>query len=66
MNYYTLGSKEAKEVTTKQIKDYYNNDDFEQNDIYDIAVDTDKEDELFGYAEIDNYYSKSKDDDLEL
>lgn len=57
-----IGSKEVKEATTEQIKEYYDNDDFEQDDIYDIAVDTDKEDELFEYADIDKFYSK---DDLE-
>lgn len=52
-----------KEVTINEIKDYYDNDDFDKDDIYDIVKDTDKEDELFDYGDIDNYYSK---DDLEL
>lgn len=56
----------VKEATTSEIKEYYDNEDFEQDDIYDIAKNTTKEDELFEYANIDNYYSKSKDDELEL
>ena len=34
-----------------------------KDDVYDIAIDTTKEEELFDYADIDNYYSKG---DLEL
>ena len=52
-----------KEATTNEIKDYYDNKDFDKDDVYDIAKETDKEDELFDYADIDNYYFK---DDLEL
>lgn len=58
-----LGNEKIKEATTSEIKDYYDNEDFDKDDIYDIAKDTNKEDELFDYADIDNYYSK---DDLEL
>lgn len=35
-----------KEATTNEIKEYYDNTDFEENDIYDIKIDTDKEDGL--------------------
>ena len=59
-----LGNEKIKETTTSEIKDYYDNEDFDKDDIYDVAKDTDKEDELFDYADIDNYYSKE--DDLEL
>lgn len=52
--------------TVSEIKEYYDNEDFEQDDIYDITKDTTKEDELFEYTNIDNYYSKSKDDELEM
>ena len=58
-----IGKGNVKEVTINEIKDYYDNDDFDKDDIYDIVKDTDKEDELFDYGDIDNYYSK---DDLEL
>lgn len=59
-----IGNYEVKEATTSEIKDYYDNNDFDKDDVFDIAVDTDNEDELFDYVDIDNYYSK--DDDLEL
>ena len=58
-----IGNDKVKESTTNEIKDYYDNADFDKYDVYDIAIDTDKEDELFDYADIDKYYSK---DDLEL
>ena len=58
-----IGNDKVKEATTNEIKDYYDNEDFDKDDVYDIAIDTDKEDELFDYADIDKYYSK---DDLEL
>ena len=58
-----IGNDKVKEATTNEIKDYYDNEDFDKDDIYDIAIDTDKEDELFDYSDIDKYYSK---DDLEL
>ena len=58
-----IGNDKVKEVTTNEIKDYYDKEDFDKDDVYDIVKGTDKEDELFDYADIDNYYSK---DDLEL
>ena len=58
-----IGNDKVKEATTNEIKDYYDNEDFDKDDVYDMAIDTDKEDELFEYANIDKYYSK---DDLEL
>lgn len=53
-----IGNDKTKEATTKEIKDYYDNDDFDKDDIYDIAIDTTKEDELFDYADIDKFYTK--------
>ena len=58
-----IGNDKVKEATTNEIKDYYDNEGFNKDDVYDIAIDTDKKDELFDYADIDNYYSK---DDMEL
>ena len=58
-----IGNDKVKEATTSEIKDYYDNKDFDKDDVYDIAIDTDKEAELFDYADLDNYYSK---DDMEL
>lgn len=59
-----LGNEKTKQATVTEIKDYYDNEDFNKDDIYDIAKDTDKEKELFDYADIDNFYSK--DDDFGL
>ena len=63
-----IGNEKTKEVTISEIKDYYDNDDFDSNDIYDIAKCTTKEDELFDYAKVPSYLKtfkhseKSKDD----
>lgn len=61
-----LDNEKTKEATINEIKDYYDNEDFDKDDVYDIAKDTDKEDELFDYADIDNYYSKDDDFELEI
>ena len=53
-----IGNQLAKEATTREIKDYYNNKDFNKKDIYDIAKNTTKENELFDYADIDKFYTK--------
>lgn len=58
-----IDNDKVKEATISEIKEYYDNNDFDKDDVFDIAVDTDNENELFDYANIDNYYSK---DDLEL
>lgn len=52
-----IGNKEVQKVTNEEIKDYYDNKDFDSNDIYDIAKDTDSEKELFDYADI-SYYNQ--------
>lgn len=63
-----IGNEKTKERTTSEIKDYYDNKDFNSDDVYDISKCTTKEDELFDYAEIPNYmksrkhYEKEKDD----
>ena len=62
-----IGNEKVKEATTNEIKDYYDNEDFDKDDIYDIAIDTTKEDELFEYADIDKLYSKENNyDDFEI
>lgn len=61
-----LGNEKTKQATTREIKNYYDNEDFYKDDIYEIAKDTDKEDELFNYAGIGNYYLKKYDFDLEI
>ena len=55
-----IGNEPTKEATTSEIKDYYNNEDFDSNDVYDISKGTTKEDELFDYAEIPSYLKTSK------
>lgn len=62
-----IGNKESKQEVVYQITDYYDNNDFEKSDVYDIAVDTEKEEELFDYCEIDNDFVKNKEyDDFEI
>ena len=66
-----IGNEPTKEATTSEIKEYYDNKDFDSNDVYDISKGTTKEDELFGYADIPSYYKAKKDneidkDDLEM
>ena len=50
-----IGNKEVQKATNDEIKDYYDNKDFDSNDIYDIAKSTDSEKELFDYADISDY-----------
>ncbi|MCI9279464.1 MAG: hypothetical protein HFJ02_01515 [Bacilli bacterium] len=47
-----IGNEKTKEATTNEIKDYFDNEDFNKEDVYDIAIETTKEDELFDYADI--------------
>lgn len=64
-----FGNEKTKDITTHEIKEYYYNDDFNQSDIYYIAKDTTKENELFVYADIDNtndIYIDNDDYDIEL
>ena len=58
-----IGNEPTKEATTSEIKEYYNNKDFDSNDVYDIGVGTTKEDELFDYADIPSYYKIRKTND---
>ena len=46
-----FGNDKVKQATTKEIKDYYDNKDFNKRDVIDIAKDTTKEDDLFNYIE---------------
>ena len=55
-----IGNDKTKERTTSEIKDYYDNKDFDSNDVYDISKGTTKEDELFDYAEVPSYLKTSK------
>lgn len=62
-NLLQVGNELTKDVTTSEIKDYYDNKDFDSNDIYDISRGTTKEDELFKYANIPSYYKTRKTND---
>lgn len=55
-----IGNEETKETTTIEIKDYYDNQDFNSNDIRDISRGTTKEDELFEYADVPSYYKTNR------
>ena len=58
-----IGNEPTKETTTSEIKEYYDNKDFDSNDVYDISKGTTKEDDLFNYANIPSYYKTKKDND---
>ena len=58
-----IGNEPTKEATTSEIKEYYDNKDFDSNDVYDISNGTTKKDELFDYANIPSYYKAKKDND---
>lgn len=68
-----IGNEPTKEATTTEIKEFYDNNDFNSNDVYDISKGTTKEDELFDYADIPSYlktdgksYENSNKDDFEM
>lgn len=43
-----------------EIKDYYDNNDFDVYDVKDISKGTTKEDELFDYADIPSYFKTNE------
>ena len=55
-----IGNELVKETAIGEIKDYYDTKEFNSKDVYDISKGTDKEDELFDYADIPNYYKTRK------
>ena len=55
-----IGNEPTKEATTSEIKDYYDNKDFDMYDVKDISKGTTKEDELFDYAGVPSYLKSSK------
>ena len=66
-----IGHERIKELATDEIKGCYDLKYFDSDDVYDVAVDTTKEDELFDYVGIEkenefNNTKKSKDDDFDL
>ncbi len=46
-NLLQIGNVPTKEATISEMKKYYDNKDFDSNDVYDISNGTNKEDELF-------------------
>ena len=55
-----IGNAPTKEATTTEIKDYFDNQDFDMNDVVKISKGTTKEDELFDYVGVPNYLKTSK------
>ncbi len=58
-----IGNDKTKERTTSEIKNYYDNKNFDFDDVYDISKETTKEDELFEYAEVPSYLKTKKHSD---
>lgn len=57
-----IGNEPTKEATTTEIKEIYAEfEEFKQTDIYDVAVNTSKEQELFNYAGIKTNNDSSSD-----
>ncbi len=50
----------TKEATTTEIKDCFDNNDFDMNDVVKISRGTTKEDELFDYVKAPSYLKASK------
>lgn len=55
-----IGDEKIKDATVGEIKQYYDNQEFSSKDVYDISKKTTKEDELFNYADIPDYYKTNK------
>lgn len=55
-----IGNEPTKEATTTEIKDYFDNNDFDMNDVVKISRGTTKEDELFDYVNAPSYLKTSK------
>ena len=60
-NMLEKGTEIIKSLTSDEVKNYYFNDRFDKNDVYDISRGTSKEDELFEYANIPNYLKEYED-----
>ena len=55
-----IGNEPTKEVATNEIKDYFDNNDFDMNDVVKILRGTTKEDELFDYVKAPSYLKTGK------
>lgn len=68
-----IGNEPTKEATTGEIKDYFDNQDFDMNDVVKVSRGTTKEDELFDYVKASDYlkskersYSNKSKDDIDI
>ena len=50
-----IGDNKSKDLTSNQVKEIYNYNQYDDKDIYQISKGTTKQDELFEYANIPNY-----------
>lgn len=59
-----IGNEITKDIISDEVKNYYDYNNFDKDDIINISKSTPKEDELFDYANIPYYYKtdKKKDD----
>lgn len=55
-NILLKGNSLSKDLAVEEVKNFYDYEDFKDQDIIDIAHKTEKEDELFDYANIPDYY----------
>ena len=69
------GDYETKDMVCEQIKDIYDERQYDNQDVYQISKGTEKQDELFEYANIPDYWkepirkddkTKDRDDDFEI
>ena len=69
------GDYETKDMVCEQIKDIYDEKQYDNQDVYQISRGTEKQDELFEYANIPDYWketikkddkTKDRDDDFDI
>ncbi len=60
-----LGSEMIKNITTSEIKQYYDENYFDKKDVINISVGTSEETELFDYVDYKRYYGISKYNELD-
>ena len=58
------GNNHTKDITCESIKDLYDDNEFDKKDIIDVSISTLKQDELFEYADIPDYYKSNREIDL--
>lgn len=52
------GDYETQDIVSEQVKDIYDNRQYDNQDVYEISRGTEKQDELFEYANIPSYYKE--------